>query len=61
MPIEIEVNTAPHFKGLVNGKVEPERPESADNFSIQNSWLKIGRFLHKSGFFDSNLSPTILL
>ena len=61
MPIEIEVYTLPHFKGPFNAKVEPEWAECASNFSVQTSLLKIGCLLHKSGFVDSQLLPTVIL
>ena len=61
MLVEIEVPSLPHFKGLVYGKVEPRQLECASTFTIQTRLLKIGHFLHKSGFVDSQLLPTVPL
>ena len=30
--VEVEVHTVPHFKGSVNGKVEPRKPEDGGIF-----------------------------
>ena len=55
MPVEIEVHKAPHFKGPVNGKLDPRQLECGSTFNIQTKMLKIGHLLHKSGHFDSQL------
>ena len=59
MAVEVEVHTVPHFKGLVNGKVEPRQLECTSTFTIQTSLLCIGRLLYKSGFVDSQLLRTV--
>ena len=59
MPVEIEVHTVPHFKAPVNGKEEPRRLVCDSTFTIQTSWLKIDRLLHKLGHFDSQLLTTV--
>ena len=61
MPVVVEVHKVPHFKGSVNGKVEPWRQDFAGTFSVQTSLLKIGHLLHKIGFVDSQLLPTVTL
>ena len=57
MPVEAEAHTVPHFKGPVNGKVEPRGPDCAGTFIIQTSLLKIGHLLNKSGFLILNCYP----
>ena len=59
MPVEVEVYKVPHFKGPVNGKVEPWWLECGSTFIIQTSLLKIDGLLNKSGFGDSKLLPTV--
>ena len=59
VPDEVKVYKVPHFKGPVNGKVELWQLECASTFTIQTSLSKIGHLLHKSGFVDSQLLPTV--
>ena len=52
---EIEVHKAPHFKGPVNGKLDPRQLECGTTFDIHTKFLKICHLLHKSNHFDSQL------
>ena len=61
MQVEIKVPTVPHFKGPVNGKVEPCQLKYASTFTIQTSLLYIGYSLHESDFVDSQLLPTVCI
>ena len=59
VPIEVEVCTLPHFKGPVNGKVEPIGPEYGGIYIFQNIRLKTGDFHHKLSHFDFDMHTTV--
>ena len=59
MLFEVEVYTVPHFKALVNAKVEFWGLEWGGTFIIQTSLLKIGCLVHKLSFVATEVAGTV--
>ena len=59
MPVEVEVQTVPHFKAPVNAKVELWVLECGGTFIIQSSLLKVVCLVHKLGFVATEVVGTV--
>ena len=60
MPVEMKVQTVPHFTAPINSKVEPWGLEGDGIFMKWNSIVNLSRLVHKTGFFETEAVATVL-
>ena len=60
MSVEIEVHTAPHFKAIINAKVEPEGLVCDGIFISYQARPNLGHLLHIMGFVDSDMHTIVV-